>query len=257
MVSAPDPRHRENGVSPGISVVVCAFNEEHYLAGCLHSILAQTRPPDELVVVDNNSSDGTAAVARAIGVPVVNEARRGLVHARDAGRRATRGELLVYVDADTRLPIQWLERVERRFHRRRSLVGLSGACRFYDWDALGRAMVRAYDMTAAPLTHTIVHHVLHMGAVFYGGAFCVRREALTAIGGFDTSIEFHGEDTNLGRRLSRVGAVALSSRCHVYTSARRYRELGRWTVFGTYVRNFWWELLAHRPYDTRHLDIRT
>ncbi len=246
--SVTTPRH--------ISVVVCAYNEEHYLRGCLYSILGQTRPPDDVLVINNGSTDGTDRVARDVGVRVVLEPQRGLVYAREAGRRHTTGELLVFVDADTRLPLQWIERVERTFTRRPHLVGLSGACRFYDWDLWGRTLVRLYDATAAPLTHAVVHHVLGVGAVFYGGAFCVRRQALDAIGGFDTSIDFHGEDTNLGRRLGRVGTVALSNRCHVFTSARRYQAFGKRRVFGIYIRNFWSEILRHRPHDTRHVDVR-
>lgn len=239
-----------------ISVVVCAYNEAAYLPGCIHSVLGQTRPPDEVLVVNNASTDDTEGVARLLGARVILARQRGLVHAREAGRRHTTGDLLIFVDADTRLPLQWIERVERRFVRRPRLVGLSGTCRFYDWDIWGRMLVRVYDLTAAPLTHVLLHHVLGIGAVFYGGAFCLRRQALDAIGGFDTSIEFHGEDTNLGRRLSSIGTVALSARCHVYTSARRYRQVGRWAVFLLYVRNFWSEILRHRPHDTHHVDVR-
>ena len=57
-----------------------------------------------------------------------------------------------------------------------------------------------------PATHLLVKHVLNAGVVFYGGNFAVRAGALAAIGGFDTSIEFHGEDTNLGRRLHAAGS---------------------------------------------------
>ena len=54
------------GTRPTISVIVCAYNESAYLAACLHAVLAQTRPPDEVIVVDNASADGTAEIARAI-----------------------------------------------------------------------------------------------------------------------------------------------------------------------------------------------
>ena len=85
----------------------------------------------------------------------------------------------------------------------------------------------------------------------------MRRAALEAIGGFDTSIEFHGEDTNLGRRLSpRSGRVELVHDCYLYTSARRYKALGKGAVFRLYVRNFGRRLLHHRPKDTVHLDVR-
>jgi glycosyltransferase involved in cell wall biosynthesis len=236
-----------------ISVIVCAHNEERYLAACLHAVLAQTRRPDEILVVNNASTDRTRAVAEAIpGVRVVDEPRKGLVVARETGRRETAGRLLAYLDADSRPPLQWLERLERRFDRSPDVVGLSGPFRFYDWDLLGRLTLRIYDCTLAPLTHLLVQRVLRIGAVLFGGGFCVRRTALDQIGGFDTSIDFHGEDTNLGRRLASVGEVSLSVSCWVYTSARRYKALGRIALFRIYVRNFWSEILRHRPADTLH-----
>ena len=85
--------------------------------------------------------------------------------------------------------------------------------------------------------------------VFYGGNFAVRRDALERIGGFDTSIDFHGEDTNVGRRLFSVGRVALAYDCFLYTSARRYTTMGKGRVFRVYVRNFVSELWRHRPKD--------
>ena len=240
-----------------ISVIVCAFNEQQYLAGCLHSVLGQSRSPDEVIVVNNGSTDGTRDIAmRFVQVQIVDEPRRGLVRAREAGRRYASGDLLVYLDADSRLPLNWIERVERTFARRPALVGLSGRYRFYDWDRLGALLLGVYDVTLAPLAHGLVHHLLRIGAVFYGGAFCVRRDALDAIGGFDTSIEFHGEDTNLGRRLTSVGDVALSWRCCSWTSARRYKAMGKGAVFGLYIRNFVSEILRNRPSDTQHVDVR-
>jgi glycosyltransferase involved in cell wall biosynthesis len=242
---------------PRLSVIICAHNEARWLGGCLHSVLAQTRPADEVVVVNNASSDETRTVAEGIaGVRIVDEPRKGLVIARETGRRHATGDLLAYLDADCRAPLTWLERVERRFASHPHLVALSGPYRFYDWDALGRTLVRAYDYTLAPATQLLVKHVLGIGTIFYGGNFTVRRQALAAIGGFDTTIEFHGEDTNLGRRLMRVGEVGLFHDCWLYTSARRYRAMGRGAVFRLYVRNFTSEVLHHRPKDTGHLDVR-
>ena len=240
-----------------ISVIVCAYNEEHYLGPCLKSLQAQSRPPDEIIVIDNASSDRTGQVARAVaGVRVVDEPRKGLVIARERGRQEAAGEVLVYVDADCRAPRTWLARIERRFARDPSLIALSGNYRFYDWDWWGRALLRAYELTLGPATHVLVKYILRIGVVFYGGNFAVRRDALVAIDGFDTSIEFHGEDTNLGRRLSRVGRVELRYDCFLYTSARRYHAMGKGAVFRLYVRNFVSELLYHRPKDTAHLDVR-
>jgi glycosyltransferase involved in cell wall biosynthesis len=240
-----------------VTVIVCAHNEARLLPACLHSLLAQTRPPDEILVINNASTDETGAVARQIpGVRVLDEPAKGLVVARETGRRAARGDLLLYLDADCRAPLMWVERVERHFLRDPRLVALSAPYRFYDWDLWGRLLLRAYDLTLAPATQLLVKHVLRIGTVFYGGNFAVRREALQRIGGFDTSIEFHGEDTNVGRRLSAVGKVALVFDCHLFTSARRYIAMGKRAVFGLYVRNFVSEVLHHRPKDATHVDVR-
>jgi glycosyltransferase involved in cell wall biosynthesis len=241
-----------------ISVIVCAHNEARYLPACLHSLLAQTRRPDEILVVNNASTDETRAVALQVPhVRVVDEPRKGLVVARETGRREAVGGVLVYLDADCRAPLTWLARIEARFAADSALIALSGPYRYYDWDWWGRTLIRAYDFTLAPATQVLVKYVLRIGTVFYGGNFAVRRAALDRIGGFDTSIEFHGEDTNLGRRLFTIGKVGLFHDCFLHTSARRYVAMGKGTVFRLYVRNFTSELLYHRPKDATHLDVRT
>jgi glycosyltransferase involved in cell wall biosynthesis len=240
-----------------ISVVVCAYNEAVLLPGCLFSLLSQTRLPDEILVVNNASTDATGAVARAVpGVRVLDEPVKGLVVARETGRRAARGDVLAYIDADCRVPVFWLERVEARFRRTSDTVALTGPYRFYDWDRSGRALLRLYDWAVAPPTHAVLHHALGVGAILYGGNFAVRAGALARIGGFDQRIDFHGEDTNLGRRLTVVGRIDLSPECWVWTSARRYRAIGKGKVFSLYVRNFWSEILRHHPADREHLDVR-
>ena len=241
-----------------MSVIVCAHNEAQYIGPCLHSLLAQTRRPDEIIVINNASTDETRAVAEQIpSVRVVDESRKGLVVARETGRRTATGNVLVYLDADCRAPLRWLELIERHFMKRPELIALSAPYRFYDWDWWGRLLIRAYDFTLAPLTQLLVKYVLRIGTIFYGGNFAVRSDALARIGGFDTSIEFHGEDTNLGRRLLACGRVSLMRDCYLYTSARRYNAMGKGAVFRLYVRNFTSEVLHHRPKDTTHVDVRT
>src|SRR5712675_1622570 len=199
-----------------ITTIVCAYNESRLLSGCLYSLRSQTRPADDILVINNASTDETGAVARAVpGVRVVDEPAKGLVVARETARHSARTDIVAYVDADCRAPILWLERVERRFLRRDAPVAVTGPYRFYDWDLTGRALLRAYDVLVAPPTHALVHRVFGVGAILYGGNFAVRQEALARIGGFDARIDFHGEDTNLGRRLTPIGRVALCHDCWV------------------------------------------
>jgi glycosyltransferase involved in cell wall biosynthesis len=240
-----------------ITTIVCAYNEARLLPACLYSLHAQTRPPDEILVVNNASTDETRAVAERVpGVIVVDEPVKGLVVARETARRVAHGDIVAYVDADCRAPIVWLERVEKRFRAPVPPVAVTGPYRFYDWDWSGRTLIRLYDCVVAPPTHALVHHGFGVGAILYGGNFAVRRDALATIGGFDCTVEFHGEDTNLGRRLTPIGRVDLAPECWVWTSARRYRAMGKAAVFRLYVRNFWSEILHHRPADHDHLDVR-
>jgi glycosyltransferase involved in cell wall biosynthesis len=143
-----------------LSVIVCAHNEEQYLGPCLHSVLAQTRPPDEVIVINNASTDRTHAIAAAVpGVRVVDEDRKGLVVARERGRREARGQILVYLDADCRAPLHWLERIERRFRHRPDVVAISGNYRFYDWDWRGRLLMGLYDASRDTGRHRRFRHL--------------------------------------------------------------------------------------------------
>src|SRR4029450_12481271 len=158
-----------------ISVIVCAHNEARYLPACLHSVLAQSRRPDELLVINNASTDETATVAAQIpSVRVIDEPRKGLGVARETGRRYASGDILIYLDADCRAPLTWIARIERRFHDDASLIALSGPYRYYDWDWFGRALIRAYDFTLAPATQLLVKHILPIGHIFYAGQISVR-----------------------------------------------------------------------------------
>ena len=240
-----------------ITAIVCAYNEEKMLPGALHSLFAQTRVPDQVLVVNNASTDRTSEIAASFpGVTVVDEPRKGLTKARQAGRNAAAGDILFFMDADCRAPVRLIERMERRFQTSPQTVAVTGPYHFYDWDWIGVTGVRIYDYTLAPFAHFVAQRILGIGAILYGGNFALRTRALDAIGGFDTTIEFHGEDTNIGRRLTKAGHVDLLLSCPIETSARRYKALGRAHVFRLYIRNFWWETIYHRPKDVVHHDVR-
>ena len=112
-----------------ISVIVCAHDEERFIAGCVASLLAQTRTPDEILVINNASGDRTGAIAASFpGVRVVDEPRKGLVMARERGRHEAVGDLLVYMDADCRAPIRWLAHIERHFERQPQALQAHADC---------------------------------------------------------------------------------------------------------------------------------
>ena len=128
-----------------VSVVIPVLDDAAHLRECLTLLGAQTRLPDEVVVVDNGSADDSAAVALSFGARVVHEPVRGVPAASAAGLDAAVGALLVRCDADTRPPADWIERITARFAAEPGLDALTGPGDFYDQPGLpGRLRSRLY-----------------------------------------------------------------------------------------------------------------
>jgi glycosyltransferase involved in cell wall biosynthesis len=123
-----------------ISVVIPALNDSAMLRTCLEALRTQTRLADEIVVVDNGSTDDTAAVAARAGARVIDEPRRGIPAATAAGFDAARGDLLARLDADSVPPPEWLAILERRFDSDATLSALTGPGQFYGASRLVRRM---------------------------------------------------------------------------------------------------------------------
>src|SRR6266436_4982028 len=96
-----------------ISVVIPALNDASMLKVCLAALASQRRAADEIIVVDNGSSDDTAEVARAAGALVLTELRRGIYPATSTGYDAATGDIIARLDADSIPGPDWLERIER------------------------------------------------------------------------------------------------------------------------------------------------
>ncbi|NYF10425.1 glycosyltransferase involved in cell wall biosynthesis [Leifsonia sp. AK011] len=114
-----------------VSVVIPALNDSAMLDRCLSALAAQTRLPDEIIVVDNGSTDDTADVARRHGATVLPEPLRGIFPASAAGFDAAQGDLILRLDADSVPPADWVGRVVATFGEEPSLDLLSGPGTFY------------------------------------------------------------------------------------------------------------------------------
>src|SRR5690606_3738596 len=113
-----------------ITVVVPAYNEEAYLGACLSSLHAQSRPADEIIVVDNNSTDQTETIARRYSATVISEKRQGIWAASRAGYDAASGDVIARCDADSVLPCDWIERIEAAFSSH-EVLAVTGPGKFY------------------------------------------------------------------------------------------------------------------------------
>ena len=239
-----------------MSVIVPAYNEQDYLAACLESVLAELarnpeRGPFEVIVVDNASTDRTAEVAaRFPGVRVVLEPRKGLTRARQCGLDQARGTILAYVDADTRMPPGWVGKVLDALDDNGGNVCVSGPYVYYDMSATKSALVRLYWRLLARPMYRLTRYMV------VGGNFAARADALARIGGFDMTIPFYGEDTDIARRISRIGRVVFDMKLVMPTSGRRLSAEGFVRTAMQYATNFAAIAILRKPLTMRYRDIR-
>ena len=159
--------------SPLVSAIVPVFNGERFLAAALDSILTQDYRPLEVVVVDDGSTDGSAAIAQSRAVRYLAQPNGGPAAARNAGVDAARGSLLAFLDQDD----EWLPATLRK--RVEALRG-SPELGF----VLGRLEVVLEPGTSWP--HWLDPRRRTEPAPGYcPGTLLVRREAFAAAGGFD------------------------------------------------------------------------
>ncbi len=211
-----------------LSVIIPALNEADYLPATLESIRrASERLRSridvgvEVIVVDNNSTDGTAAIAEAMGATVVVEPVQGIGRARNCGAEASHGDVLVFVDADVIVPVTLLEvvyevmsdpgciggGVDVEYRPRRLVIRLYLRC----WRQLAR------------LT----------GMVQGATQFC-SRSAFEAVGGYDENV-WIGEDVDFLWSLKKLARgtgqrVQVVRTPRVLPSTRRFDKMPVWKV---------------------------
>ena len=244
-----------------LAFVIPAYNEEALIGKCLESVqaeIARSGMDADVIVVNNASTDRTGEIARSFeGVRVVDEPKKGLVNARDAGFAASEGyDLVANIDSDTIVPEGWLDVVRREFDKDSNLVCLSGPYIYYDMALHNRVLVGMfYGLTY--LIYLLNRFILRVGSVVQGGNFVFKRDAWAAVGGYDRSIEFFGEDTDVAVRLSKVGGVKFTFALKMKTSGRRLEKEGVFRTAGTYTLNFFWVTFRGKPATKAYNDIRS
>ncbi len=243
-----------------LSFVIPAHNEEAYIGKCLESILKELRGTNydaEIIVVNNASSDRTKEIAQKYpGVKVVDEPRKGIVWARRAGFLASTGDLIANVDADTMLAPGWIRKVFGEFSRDPKLLALSGPFIYYDLPRGINFLVKNIFYPISYLTYLVVRFVFGVGAMLQGGNYVVRRSALEAVGGYDTSIEFYGEDADIAMRVNKIGKVKFTYSLPIYASGRRLAKEGVFTMGIRYGTNYLSMLFFKKPSSKTSTDIR-
>jgi len=202
-----------------ISFIIPAYNEELLLPrtlSALHEAARSTAEAYEIVVSDDDSSDRTAAVAEEQGARVVHVANRQIAATRNGGARAAKGELFVFVDADTIVNSAVVRAALKAV--REGAVG--GGCELrFDGELplWGRLMVSAF----RPL--------YRVGRLASGSFLFCTRTAFEAVGGFDETL-FAAEEAVMSKALQRHGRFVVLPET-VLTSGRKLRSYSALEVF--------------------------
>ena len=233
-----------------LSVIIPAYNEEKLLPRCLESVfaaLAANAADDwagEVIVVDNNSADRTAALARQAGARVVFEPVNQISRARNAGARAAAGDWFLFVDADSRLSPALVADLLRCLRRGR-VAG--GGC-LVDLDEAppaGRVIVELWNFISRTMRWAAGSFV-----------YC-RADAFREIGGFSTAV-YAAEELLFSRALKSwaqargLGVVILPNHRHV-SSGRKFRLYSRGEILGYVLRSSFLPWRTVR--DRRKLDF--
>ena len=191
-----------------MSIVIPAYQAEDFLADAIESALHQTYPDIEVIVVIDGATDASATIARSYGprVRVIEQANSGVPAARNRGTAAARGELVLFLDADDRLPPLLLASRLARLAEHPVAGAAQGEIREMDVDGtlLGR-VPRAHRRRLVNRPTYVLTHGLPIGGSL------LRRSALDEVGGFDETLD-SCEDMEFYLRFLHAHSVVIDRR---------------------------------------------
>jgi glycosyltransferase involved in cell wall biosynthesis len=200
-----------------VSVIIPVYDGERYLDGAIQSVLAQTLPPAEILIVDDGSTDGSGRSAQSFGPPVrvLIQANLGPAAARNLGISHATGDLLAFLDGDDLWAPDKLARQAQVLQNDPTCDAVLGRVENFISPELDEAQRQALARSAA-----------QTGA-FHAGALLIRWGAFRRVGDFDTRwrhgefIEWWGRALRLGLRYTILPELVLRRRLHADNLTRR------------------------------------
>lgn len=191
-----------------ISLIIPAWNAARTLGETLASAKAQSLPPDEIIVVDDGSTDETVAIAEAAGARVISQARQGPAVALNTGIAASRGELLAFLDADDLWPEEKQAQQSARLAAEPELDGVFGQVENFLCPSVPPEQAGRYRIVTEPQPGWLL------------GALLIRRARFEAVGCFTPAmtggafIDWCDRARQAGLRFAMTEALALRRRIH-------------------------------------------
>jgi glycosyltransferase involved in cell wall biosynthesis len=198
-----------------ISIIIPAYNEERYIERTLQSLQGQTVTDFETIVVCNGCTDSTADVAKKYGCKVLN-IKRGVSKARNHGAKAAKNKTLIFLDADTRVSDDTVEKISK----------LNG---------IGVTKARADSNKLKARVYLRLKNFEHRLWGSTGLIFC-EKDVFERIGGFDENLT-KGEVGKFIRAGKKIANRHIAD-TYVYTSTRRYDKVGYLNIIIFWIREY-------------------
>jgi glycosyltransferase involved in cell wall biosynthesis len=209
-----------------VSVIIPAHNEARYIEGCIQSLMKQTVKADEIILINNNSTDKTVQIAKKFPIKIINEKKQGITLARNRGFNSAKYEIIARTDADTILPANWIKKIKTNFLNS-DLVALSGPAEFYDLPELiqnSHWQSKATLLTLIKSYNKIVRKMTKHDCL-YGPNYALRADVWKKVKRKvclnDKKVH---EDLDLAIHLSPYGKIKFDNSLIVDTSVRRWRK---------------------------------
>jgi GT2 family glycosyltransferase len=188
-------------MTPVITLAIPVYNGARTLAEVLHAAGQQTCSPDEVLVIDDGSTDGSVELAKRCGARIIcHPVNRGLASARNTALQEARGELIVFIDADARPHPGLIQQLSGGFEDQR-VAAVGGQVL-----ELGTMAAQLADRWRGIFwRQTQGESILPEAAFVVGACCCFRRRHALAVGGFSRSYPTNGEDVELSLRLRHEG----------------------------------------------------
>ena len=239
-------QERQVAFCPQVTVVVPAYNAAAMLPLCLTALAGQDYPPAayEIIVVDDGSTDATAALAQAAGARVISQPNSGPASARNAGIGAARGEIIIFTDSDCAPVADWITQMVAPFADPQ-VAGVKGSYRTRQRQVVARLaqceFEERYDRQARLPVIDFVDS--------YAAAF--RADVLRQAGGFDPAFPHaNNEDVDLSYRLSGRGYKLVFNRRAVVF----HRHVAGWRAYMRLkIRRGYWRILALKMHPGKAL----
>lgn len=204
-----------------LSIVIPVYNEESQIKSCLESIKCQTVLPDEVIVIDNNSSDDTVKIAEQYSfVRVVKETKQGVLYARTKGFDSASTDIVGRIDAETHLKKDWVEQVKTIFLDE-EVSAVSGPVTYHD------APFRKFALFADKNIRKATWHIGQKDdAVFlFGSNMAMRKKAWNKVKSkLCNRMDIH-EDIDLAIHIHQIGLkIIFDKHLDAMTSSRRMQD---------------------------------